>query len=115
MSSGEKGSGACSSTSTVIALAHAATSNYCFRNMFLILQIIKECKKSIPTTIINLFFLQEKCADRPKCANIQEKLTACNDRVNSKSKTEETCLEELIDYVECVDHCVAETLFSKLK
>ena len=59
--------------------------------------------------------LREKCADRPKCANIQEKLTACNDRVNSKSKTEETCLEELIDYVECVDHCVAETLFSKLK
>ncbi|XP_078039017.1 ubiquinol-cytochrome c reductase 11 kDa subunit [Augochlora pura] len=59
--------------------------------------------------------LKEKCSQKPTCTSLQEKLNTCNDRVNSRSKTEETCLEELIDYVECVDHCVAETLFSKLK
>ncbi|XP_076181574.1 ubiquinol-cytochrome c reductase 11 kDa subunit [Ptiloglossa arizonensis] len=59
--------------------------------------------------------LREKCSARSTCANMQQKLNTCNDRVNSRKHTEETCLEELIDYVECVDHCVAETLFSKLK
>lgn len=59
--------------------------------------------------------LREKCSQRTKCVNMQEKLNTCNDRVNSRKKTEETCMEELIDYVECVDHCVAETLFKRLK
>lgn len=59
--------------------------------------------------------LREKCAAEAKCASLQEKLDTCNDRVNSRTQTEETCLEELIDYVECVDHCVAKTLFTKLK
>lgn len=39
----------------------------------------------------------------------------CNDRVNSKSKTAETCEEELFDYIHALDHCVAKTLWSKLK
>ncbi|EFN77372.1 cytochrome b-c1 complex subunit 6, mitochondrial [Harpegnathos saltator] len=59
--------------------------------------------------------LRDKCSKEAKCHSLQEKLNTCNDRVNSRSNTEETCLEELIDYVECVDHCVAKTLFSKLK
>lgn len=59
--------------------------------------------------------LRERCSALPKCVSLQEKLDTCNDRVNSRSQTQETCLEELIDYVECVDHCVAETLFTKLK
>lgn len=59
--------------------------------------------------------LREECSKQAKCSTLQEKLTTCNDRVNSRTKTEETCLEELIDYVQCVDHCVAKTLFSKLK
>lgn len=46
---------------------------------------------------------------------MQDKLNTCNDRVNSRKETEETCMEELIDYVECIDHCVAKTLFTKLK
>ncbi|KAK2576561.1 hypothetical protein KPH14_005234 [Odynerus spinipes] len=58
--------------------------------------------------------LREKCSDN-HCVNLQEKLNSCNDRVNSKKQTEETCFEELIHYMECVDHCVAKTLFSKLK
>ncbi|XP_031847084.1 ubiquinol-cytochrome c reductase 11 kDa subunit [Nomia melanderi] len=59
--------------------------------------------------------LREKCSRKSECKTLQDKLNTCNDRVNSRTQTEETCLEELIDYVECVDHCVAETLFSKLK
>lgn len=59
--------------------------------------------------------LREQCQQLPKCASLQEKLNTCNDRVTSRSNTEETCLEEMIDYVECVDHCAAKTLFSKLK
>ncbi|XP_012266865.1 cytochrome b-c1 complex subunit 6, mitochondrial [Athalia rosae] len=59
--------------------------------------------------------LREECGALPKCVNLQEKLNTCNDRVNSKKKTAETCLEELLDYLHCVDHCVAKTLFTKLK
>ncbi|KAG6803943.1 cytochrome b-c1 complex subunit 6, mitochondrial [Apis mellifera caucasica] len=59
--------------------------------------------------------LREKCSRLPKCSAMQDKLNTCNDRVNSRKQTEETCMEELIDYVECVDHCVAKTLFTKLK
>lgn len=59
--------------------------------------------------------LREQCSQEEKCSNLQQKLTTCNNRVNSRSHTEETCLEELVDYVQCVDHCVAKTLFSKLK
>lgn len=59
--------------------------------------------------------LREECGQEAKCVSFKEKLDTCNDRVNSRSNTEESCLEELIDYVQCVDHCVAKTLFSKLK
>lgn len=58
--------------------------------------------------------LREKCS-KQNCTSFQEKLNMCNDRVNSKKKTQESCFEELVNYVECVDHCVAKTLFSKLK
>lgn len=44
-----------------------------------------------------------------------EKLQTCNDRVNSRKATTETCLEEVSDLFHYVDHCVAKTLFSKLK
>lgn len=30
----------------------------------------------------------------------------CNDRVNSRKQTEETCHEEVIHYFHCLDHCV---------
>lgn len=43
------------------------------------------------------------------------KFIECNDRVNSRSKTTETCAEELVDYVSELDHCVSHHLFSKLK
>lgn len=59
--------------------------------------------------------MQEKCGERPKIAAYYEKLQTCNDRVNSRTKTEETCAEELFDYMDALNNCVAETLFSKLK
>ncbi|KAL0267028.1 UNVERIFIED_CONTAM: hypothetical protein PYX00_009407 [Menopon gallinae] len=58
--------------------------------------------------------LKEQCGQE-HCAAFQEKYDACNQRVNSKKNTSETCAEELFDFLECVDHCVAKSLFSKLK
>lgn len=49
------------------------------------------------------------------CQALKSKLDACNDRVNSKSATTESCFEEVVDFMECVDHCVAPKLFAKLK
>ncbi|CAM1292803.1 Uncharacterised protein g551 [Pycnogonum litorale] len=59
--------------------------------------------------------LKDDCREKPNCVSFNEKLQQCADRVNSRSKTEETCEEELMDYFHCVDHCVSKTLFSKLK
>ncbi|KAK3868641.1 hypothetical protein Pcinc_025983 [Petrolisthes cinctipes] len=49
------------------------------------------------------------------CSGLGEKLNTCNDRVNSRSSTEETCSEELFDYLHCIDHCLTKSLFTKLK
>ncbi len=43
------------------------------------------------------------------------RLDECNDRVNSKTKTTETCLEEVMDFYHCVDHCAGPKIFAKLK
>ncbi|CAG7732900.1 unnamed protein product [Allacma fusca] len=59
--------------------------------------------------------LRDNCAAKASCAALSEKLNSCNDRVNSKSATTETCLEELIDYMHCVDHCASHKLFKLLK
>ncbi|RWS25181.1 cytochrome b-c1 complex subunit 6-like protein [Leptotrombidium deliense] len=58
--------------------------------------------------------LREDCTKK-HCMKLKEKLEQCNNRVNSKKQTSESCFEEVIDLFHCVDHCVAETLFSKLK
>lgn len=47
--------------------------------------------------------------------HLLSRYTECNDRVNGKSQTAETCEEELFDYIHALDHCVAKTLWSKLK
>lgn len=59
--------------------------------------------------------LREKCKSEPKIENLIGKLQECNDRVNGKQRTTETCEEELFDYIHALDHCVAKTLWSKLK
>lgn len=58
---------------------------------------------------------QEQCGQRPKIAALYDKLQTCNDRVNSRTKTDESCAEELFDYMDALNNCVGETLFSKLK
>lgn len=58
---------------------------------------------------------REKCQQDPKCAKLKLRLDKCTKRVNKKPDTEETCFEEIIDYVNCVDHCAMHGLFSKLK
>ena len=60
-------------------------------------------------------FLQEKCSEDHHIKPFLEKLHSCNDRVNSRSQTTETCVEELFDYLHHLDHCVQQSLFSKLK
>lgn len=59
--------------------------------------------------------LRAKCQDDHHVAQMVERYAACNDRVNAKSQTTETCEEELFDYIHALDHCVNKTLFSKLK
>ena len=51
--------------------------------------------------------LKEKCAELSKCSKMRERLDECNDRVSSRTKTMETCTEEMFDFVHCVDHCVS--------
>ncbi|XP_042208503.1 cytochrome b-c1 complex subunit 6, mitochondrial-like [Homarus americanus] len=59
--------------------------------------------------------MKEACGNTSHCAALNERLSTCNDRVGSRTKTEETCSEELFDYLHCVDHCLTQSLFKKLK
>ncbi|XP_014208878.1 cytochrome b-c1 complex subunit 6, mitochondrial [Copidosoma floridanum] len=59
--------------------------------------------------------LREKCSGTKECSKFKEVLDTCNDRVNSRSQTAETCVEEVIDFMSCIDHCAAKTLFHHLK
>lgn len=63
----------------------------------------------------NFMNSQEQCKSKGNIDALYNKYQACNDRVNSRSKTTETCIEELFDYIHELDHCVAHSLFSKLK
>lgn len=58
---------------------------------------------------------REKCREDPKCTKLKLRLDKCTKRVEKASETSETCFEEIIDYVNCVDHCAMHGLFSKLK
>ncbi|XP_070490251.1 cytochrome b-c1 complex subunit 6, mitochondrial-like [Chironomus tepperi] len=59
--------------------------------------------------------LREKCQQEHHTANLYKRYQECNSRVNSKSKTAETCVEELFDYLHHLDHCVSKTLMNHLK
>ncbi|CAG2103963.1 unnamed protein product [Medioppia subpectinata] len=59
--------------------------------------------------------LREECGSGHHCQGFDQKLKECNDRVSGRTKTAETCMEEVIDFMHCVDHCVSQTLFNKLK
>jgi len=54
--------------------------------------------------------IKEKCGESKECSALKEILNTCTDRVSSKSATTETCVQELNDYLHCVDHCVSHFL-----
>lgn len=58
--------------------------------------------------------IKEKCAEN-HCTALKERLDTCNERVTSKSKTSETCFEEILDFYHCVDHCAAAEIFKHVK
>ncbi|XP_072934434.1 cytochrome b-c1 complex subunit 6, mitochondrial-like isoform X1 [Epargyreus clarus] len=65
--------------------------------------------KHVPT------ILKDECSQKPEAQNLWSKYQECNDRVNSRSQTSETCEEELIDYIHVLDKCVNKDLFKRLK
>lgn len=59
--------------------------------------------------------LKQSCRGTEICASMLQELEECNDRVNGKKLTKETCEQELYDLFHCVDRCVAKDLFKFLK
>lgn len=60
--------------------------------------------------------LREGCrAGDHHVVDLLQRYNDCNERVSAKTKTSETCEEELFDYIHALDHCVAKTLWKKLK
>jgi len=59
--------------------------------------------------------MRESCSELTSSKKLWAKYEECNARVTSKSNTQETCEEELYDFLHFVDHCVAHNIFSKLK
>ncbi|PAV61176.1 hypothetical protein WR25_01346 [Diploscapter pachys] len=49
---------------------------------------------------------RERCAGHVE--KLKEILDECNDRVNSRTETEETCHQEMMDYIHELDHCVGD-------
>uniref|UniRef100_A0A915BDM2 Cytochrome b-c1 complex subunit 6 n=1 Tax=Parascaris univalens TaxID=6257 RepID=A0A915BDM2_PARUN len=60
-----------------------------------------------------LTFYREQCVEH--VAKFKEMLDECNARVMSRKKTEETCHEEMVDYVHHLDHCAMPKAFATLK
>ncbi|RWS16928.1 cytochrome b-c1 complex subunit 6-like protein [Dinothrombium tinctorium] len=78
---------------------------------------VKEANKSVQSEelIDPQSVIREQCK-ASLCNKYFKKLEFCNQRVNSgKAKANETCWEEVVDFVHCTDHCISRTLFSKLK
>lgn len=54
--------------------------------------------------------LRDSCAEKQECAKLFQELEVCNQRVGSRSKTEEICVQELFDFFECRDKCVSSVM-----
>uniref|UniRef100_UPI0040386552 cytochrome b-c1 complex subunit 6, mitochondrial isoform X2 n=1 Tax=Callospermophilus lateralis TaxID=76772 RepID=UPI0040386552 len=50
--------------------------------------------------------VREQCEQLEKCIKARERLELCDERVSSRSQTEEDCTEELFDFLHARDHCV---------
>ncbi|KAH7716127.1 Protein T27E9.2 [Aphelenchoides avenae] len=62
-----------------------------------------------------LAFYREKCESNHHVAKFKQLLDECNERVTSRSNTEETCQQEMVDYVHHLDHCAMPKAFKELK
>lgn len=49
--------------------------------------------------------VREQCEQIEKCIKARERLELCDQRVSSRSQTEEDCTEELFDFLHARDHC----------
>uniref|UniRef100_A0A7E4ULE7 Cytochrome b-c1 complex subunit 6 n=1 Tax=Panagrellus redivivus TaxID=6233 RepID=A0A7E4ULE7_PANRE len=56
---------------------------------------------------------RERCADH--AAKFKDLLDECNSRVESRSQTEETCHQEMVDYIHHLDHCAMPKAFKSLQ
>lgn len=68
-----------------------------------------------PFWFFSVFLLQdplttvrEQCEQTEKCVKARERLELCDERVSSRSQTEEDCTEELFDFLHARDHCVSQ-------
>lgn len=52
--------------------------------------------------------VREQCEQLEKCVKARERLELCDERVSSRSQTEEDCTEELFDFLHARDHCVSQ-------
>ncbi|XP_072245750.1 cytochrome b-c1 complex subunit 6, mitochondrial isoform X2 [Leuresthes tenuis] len=59
--------------------------------------------------------VREKCEATDHCVHTRERLEQCQNRVGSRSSTEEDCTEELFDFLHARDHCVSHKLFHSVK
>ena len=51
--------------------------------------------------------VRDACGEHAECTKLKNDLELCNQRVSSRSNTEETCVQELFDFLECQDKCVS--------
>merc|ERR1712018_3095 len=58
--------------------------------------------------------IKAKC-ESSSCQKYRDRYDECNARVASKTATEETCLEEVLDLFHCVDHCAAPKIAASWK
>ena len=50
---------------------------------------------------------KESCSASSECAAVKARLDDCTARISSNGSTDETCEEELFDFLHCVDACVS--------
>ncbi|KAE9413512.1 hypothetical protein Angca_001691, partial [Angiostrongylus cantonensis] len=50
-----------------------------------------------------------------EAADLKKILDECNERVNSRKQTEETCTQVMLDYVKSLDKCAMPKAFVELK
>ena len=50
---------------------------------------------------------KESCSASSECAAVKARLDDCTARISGNGSTDETCEEELFDFLHCVDACVS--------